>query len=135
MASTAPALCAMGRTSRMERSDASAATHAGTARVVCYGAGGELPAEPTDQPDRRGAGYGFIFIEDDVFGALAVLRSEPQLLIPRRPLVDEPRQAEHRLLAREPVGGGEQPEEDGVRSRPSPVVVFLFPVVVFLLRR
>ena len=96
---------------------------------------GELPAEPTDQPDRRGAGYGFIFIRHDVFGALAVLRSEPQLLIPRRPLVDEPRQAEHRLLAREPVGGGEQPEEDGVRPRPGAVVAFLLPVVVFLLRR
>ena len=136
MASTAPARCAMGRTSRMERSDASAATHDGTARVECDGAGAvELPAEPTDQPDRRGAGGGFIFIRHDVFGALAVLRSEPQLLIPRRPLVDEPRQAEHRLLAREPVGGGEQPEEDGVRPRPGAVVAFLLPVVVFLLRR
>ena len=117
MASTAPARCAMGRTSRMERSDASAPSHTTRAVPSCV------------------AGYGFIFIRHDVFGALAVLRSEPQLLIPRRPLVDEPRQAEHRLLAREPVGGGEQPEEDGVRPRPGPFVAFLLPVVVFLLRR
>ena len=63
---------------------------------------------------------------------LAVL-GEPKPLVPGRSLIDEPRQAEHRLLAGEPVGRGEQPKEHGVSFAAAAAAAPPLVVVVLLL--